>query len=289
MDNEVKFTDEELLRELSTRFAQNQEMLKELEELNKKLIDSEMMKSYFLSNIKNEIVNPISAILGLSLGLINNENDQQMVARSINLIYEEAFNLGFQLRNIFAAAKIEAGETNLEMSIVEISSLIESLCDSHKFLADKKKLTIKTSIPPKLSFKTDSNKLSSVFTNLLSNAIKFSKENDIINIQVTTNEDKELSISIQDNGIGINEEDQHTIFDRFKQLDSGTTKQFIGHGLGLSIASSYLDSLGGSIAFDCEIDNGCCFNVMIPEGQEDAFQYSYSENSFFFDSNGEIF
>ena len=116
-----KLTDEELIEELRRRMTTNTRSLEELKELNEKLLEvnkkleeSEALKSHFISNITNEIINPFTSILGLSRSIlaVKKENWKKVISM-VALIHSEAFNLDFQLRNIFLAAKIEASPEEL--------------------------------------------------------------------------------------------------------------------------------------------------------------------------------
>jgi len=113
-----KITDEELLQELEKRFSENknsikelQKLTKQLKEVNGRLEESESLKSHFISNITNEIINPFAAILGLSRNILDvKKEDWNKVISMVQMIHSEAFHLDFQLKNIFAAAKLEAGD-----------------------------------------------------------------------------------------------------------------------------------------------------------------------------------
>ena len=99
-----KLTDQQFIEELSERFEQIKEqrrLLDELEQVNKKLMESESVKTQFLSNIRNEINNPLSAILGLAEKLKHKPDDKARVKHLASLIHQETFHLDFQLKNIF--------------------------------------------------------------------------------------------------------------------------------------------------------------------------------------------
>ena len=109
-----KLSDQELIEELQKRFAQNKVTIQELKDstdelktVNKKLEESESLKSHFISNITNEIINPFTSILALSRSIlqVKKENWKRVISM-VAMIHSEAFNLDFQLRNIFLAAKI---------------------------------------------------------------------------------------------------------------------------------------------------------------------------------------
>ncbi len=294
----IKVSDEELLDELRRRMMANirsldefKHLTNELKIVNKKLEESEAMKSHFISNITNEIVNPFTSILGLSRAILSVDKENwKKVLSMVALIHSEAFELDFQLKNIFAAAKIEAGEIFPETSRVEIRSLMKSLIDSFVLEAKKKKLVfdfvfdIKTDENETFYFKTDAEKLKLILSNLLANAIKYSHPEDSINLKAWI-EDDVLFASVQDFGIGVSEENQHIIFDRFKRVDSGISSINRGHGLGLSINKALLDILGGTISLKSEFGKGATFTISIPQAVEDSFLTASDGNEIFFDDN----
>ena len=128
-----RLTDEELIAELKERFAFNlkalddlREMTGKLEEMNTKLQESESVKGHFLSNIRNEINNPLTSIMGLSTQFMGNKQcDPERCADISRMIYLEAFHLDFQLQNIFMAAELEAGEAEPAFSRVDILRIVD--------------------------------------------------------------------------------------------------------------------------------------------------------------------
>lgn len=296
-----KFTDEELIDELRNRFRMNREALEELQELNrelrivnKKLEESESLKSHFISNITNEIINPFTSILGLAKHILSvKKEDWKTVISMVALIHSEAFNLDFQLKNIFVAAKFEAGEINPEILNVDVKTVVENVVEAFKFEAKKKNIALNFDFPiaPKegdiFYFKTDPEKLKLILSNLLSNAIKFSFDNQHIDIKARL-EETTLKISVEDFGTGISEDNQKKIFDRFKRLDTGINSINRGHGLGLSINKAILDLLKGTIDIQSEIGKGSTFTVSIPEAQSETAGFSSDGNDYLFEEE-EIF
>ncbi len=276
-----KLTDSELIEELNKRFKENEKafnalkiMTKKLENLNAKLHDSETLKSSFLSNIKNEINNPLTSILLMSKELISGEPlDAETLSSLGRMIHSEAFSLNSQLRNIFAAAEFESGNATLCISKININSLLGSTIESLQHKADRK--AVKVNYTPaggsesETSFNSDPDKLHLIIFNLLGNAIEFSSEGGQVEL-MAWKQDGNLYISVKDYGTGIDRTDQDKIFDRFKQLDSGVTKNHLGHGLGLSIVKAAIDILNGTISVESEKEKGCVFTVSIPEAEEDT-------------------
>ncbi|MFW6227201.1 MAG: sensor histidine kinase [Bacteroidota bacterium] len=286
-----RISDKELLEELQRRFDENKQSMKELQAVNKKLEESEALKSHFISNITNEIINPFTSILALSKSILSvKKEDWKKVISMVALIHSEAFNLDFQLRNIFMAAKIEAGELNPEVMDVDIVKLIENTMDSFRIEANKKKVQIMFShnVPENEgevnTFKTDPEKLRIILTNLLSNAVKFSFEDSNIEVSVN-NADGILELTVKDYGCGLSNKNQQIIYDRFKRLDSGINSLNRGHGLGLSISKALIDLLNGKIHVSSQINKGTTFTVSLTEFETISQGFSSSGDEFMFDDS----
>ena len=291
-----RLTDSELIEELRKRSEDNSRalhdlkmMTEKLESLNKKLQESEKLKSNFLSNIRNEINNPLTSILCISKVIM--DGDEKEIENIISMsesIYKEAFSLDFQLRNIFAAAELEAGEAFPSISRIDVDMIINGVIDQFKRRAEEKKMVVSyvtmESAGEDPSLMSDAEKLQIVVANLLSNAIEFSHDGGSVEIKAMR-AGTDLAISVQDHGVGIDESEQNTIFDRFKQLDTGVTKSHLGHGLGASITKAVVDLLNGSISVSSEKDSGSLFTIFIPEaeGGSDLDMYSGDSNEFFFE------
>ncbi len=297
-----ELTDQELLAELQKRFDQNRKALEELKllntelhQVNKKLEESEALKSHFISNITNEIINPFTSILGLSKAILSVDKENwKKVISMVALIHSEAFNLDFQFRNIFVAAKIEAGEIQPEIMLVDVNNLLESVIESFKYELRKKNLKIDyqynvvKSIEQPHLFKTDPEKLKLIVANLLSNAINFSFEGSLVEVLAYRMPNK-LKIMVRDHGIGISKENHKIIFDRFKRLDTGINSLNRGHGLGLSVNKAIIEMLNGEISIESELGKGACFTIVIPEADTLTADFASDANEMFFDQDTEIF
>lgn len=295
----MRLTDLELLDELKSRFDENTSSLKQMNELNlqlmelnRKLEESERMKSNFLSNIRNEIVNPFASILGLAThiqacGSDNIERIRQMAA----MIYSEAFSLDFQLQNIFAAAEIEAGDLQPYFSVVDVEALFNSVFDSFNPELQKKGITLSLECSlGSYPFKGDAEGLSLIFANLLSNSIKFSHNGGKIDIRLAL-EDECLQVVFTDYGIGMDEGEQTIIFDRFKRVNSSINTLNSGNGLGLTVVQAVVDALNGTIAVVSRKGEGSTFRVSIPEAMssDNVKGYTTDVNEIMFDFDNEIF
>lgn len=289
-----ELTDRELLEELQRRFDKNREMLeaereliKQLNEVNQKLVESEKVKTNFLSNIRNEINNPLASILELSKNLSLGTVPVDMQQKCAEMIQSEAFELDFQLRNIFVSAELEAGEAPLSVISVNVRSLIESVIDSYSRKITRKGIVlhVQHGIDDGVIFRSDAEKLHLILSNLLSNAIQFNHDNGSVTI-VSDLKDGVLSVSVSDTGIGMEAADLQNIYNRFHQIEAGSTKTYGGHGLGLSVTKALLDIIDGTIEVKSETGKGTLFTIKVKEleGNQNEDVFSSDGNDFLFDS-----
>ena len=266
----------------------NQNLNQQLIRLNQKLKDAESMKSHFISNIMNELVNPFASVLGLAQSIMSLNDVQISKARSLaKLIYQEAYKLEFQLNNIFMAARIEAGEATLDGKKVKIRALCESILDQFALWIEKKSLVMdfqyqeEPSGEAKATFVTDPEKLKIVLINLLDNAIKFSPEKGVISFHVHHQPSKVI-FRITDQGKGMDSRRIPDIYDRFKQLDSGIHTSNSGYGLGLSVSAALIDLMGGRLNISSQEKKGTESLLSIPQLKEYDDDTASDMNEIFF-------
>jgi signal transduction histidine kinase len=298
-ENMKHISDEQLVEELKFRLEQSSKSLYDLSVVNRKLIEmnhrleeSETLKSNFLSNIRNEIVDPLNAIIGLTSQLAELVKKPE-ISGVVAMILSEALNLDFQLRNIFMAAELEAGEAVPTIEHVEVSSVVSGILEGFSAHARDKQVSLRFNLlgadqEGKLWFSSDAQKMQVIVANLVANAIEFSAVGKEVLVLVEKVENK-LVIQVQDQGVGIAEGNLNTIFNRFVQLDTGATRAHHGHGLGLSIVKSLLDLLQGDIQVSSQVGIGSLFKITLPESCSDSDDMVFSEggNLFIFDTMDE--
>ncbi len=273
----------ELENQLQKKTEMEQVLLKEIERLSTKVLHAEQQRSHFLSNILNEINNPLTSILGLSKSIMHAAYDNaELVHKQANLVFEEAFDLDYQMRNIFAAAKIEAGLLSPKPGKVNLNKLVINLLNDFQFKVSKKKLNLQVELDPETPqfYCTDAALLFGILINLIGNAIEFSPIGSTISIKGQMLEN-EFYITIKDDGNGISDEDQLTIFERFRQLDFGPNKLHRGNGLGLSVVKEYVDVIGGSLRLESSKGRGSTFYLAIPSMEHQKEQTAESKEVIF--------
>ncbi|MDT8421742.1 MAG: HAMP domain-containing sensor histidine kinase [Desulfuromonadales bacterium] len=286
--------DQELVDTIRDRLDSNRkalhdlrEVTRQLEMMNRKLQESEALKSHFLSNIRNEINNPLTSIMGLSRQLIAKPDAVENTALVGPMIYLEAFNLDFQLQNIFIAAELEAGESLPAYARVDVAGVVDTVLDQQGHQLSRKNIALKVTVEKPLLFVSDAHKLQIIIMNLLSNALEFSPDGGEVEIRAEPR-DGGLYLMVRDGGIGIAAADQDQVFDRFKQLESGTTKRHPGHGLGLSICKSLAELMEGSVTLVSAPGEGCRVEVFLPEVSIDVNMTAQDSNVFLFDEPEEF-
>jgi signal transduction histidine kinase len=261
-----------LLKELAKRLSENSsiqatEEIARLEEetrqLGMRLRESENGKSQFLSNVRNEINNPLASILGLAAS-ITGLTSEEKIRHMSELIEQQAAELNFQMRNIVMAAEIESGELTKICSRVDIGSLVENQVESLKHRINTHGAHLELNLEQHLKFRTDSNILQIICLNLLANAIEYCGSNKIVMIDVMR-KDNHLELSVRDFGSGIDPSVQAELFQRFKQGETGLRKKHCGHGLGLCIVKELTNYLDGQIEFHSTPGHGTAFRLTIPE------------------------
>ena len=285
------YTNDDLFAELKFRFELNRSALselqtvsRELENLNRKLQASEAMKGHFLSNIRNEINNPLTSISGLARHLMTGRCAPEQVSEIAGMIYSEAFDLDFQLRNIFVAAELEAGEAQPEFCNVEMESLLKNtvaLLARHLAFKEINVIEAVTNSTSSPLFVSDAQMLQVMLGNLLMNAIEFSPVGGTVGVEMQISPTG-LQLSVADHGSGIDSADQQKIFDRFVQMESGTTRTHHGHGLGLSITRALVELLGGRVTVVSARGAGAKFNLDIPAPQLAATVSLHASDGNFF-------
>lgn len=220
-------------------------------------------KSEFLSIMSHEIRTPLNAIIGL-IYIMEKENSLQSFQENIEVLKHSAQNLFLLINDILDFSKIEAGKVDIEKIPFNLKELVYQIAKSMEARASENLNTIEvvvdTDFVPNLI--SDPLRINQVITNLVSNAVKFTYEGKIQirlkQIAVQSNFST-FKIEVIDTGIGIDPAKFETIFEKFSQAETKTSRLYGGTGLGLVITKKLLDLLGSEIKFESEVGKGSNF------------------------------
>lgn len=284
------WTDEQLLEALHLRLEEQRRSMAELtamtlklEKLNRKLQDSEALKSRFLANIRNEINNPLTSIMGLANTLAVGNADPKRSALAGRMIYDEAFYLDFQFQNIFMAAELEAGEIAPSFARMDIAGLLDGVIDLLRHRFEPKGVSVVVQGANTIPFVSDPRMLHLMLLNLLANAIEYSPEEGQVTIEAQCR-DRNLTIDVRDQGPGVAEATRPILFDRFCPAAQDSRKSHRGHGLGLSLSRAMAEAQGGQVLLLAHYGPGALFRIVLPEPQVEVEVLAPEGNLFLFDS-----
>ena len=234
-----------------------------------KALESDNLKSAFLANISHEIRTPMNGILGF-VDLLKDESLSLETRNTyVNIITKSSKQLLQIIDDIIDISKIEANQVKIDINECLINNTIKDLLlfyQNDKALIEKSNLQLKYQITlddEHAKIFTDESRLRQILMNLLDNAAKFTIEGEIV-IGYKLIENKIIEFFVKDTGIGINLDQQHLVFERFRQADSSATRTYGGTGLGLSISEGLVKLLGGLIWFESEPGQGATFYFSIP-------------------------
>ena len=260
-------------------------LYQEIIDTNKKLEKLEKLKSEFISIVSHELRTPLTSIKNSIDILLSGRCGENTPSKDkfLNMAKQNVTRLSGIINDLLDISKIEAGKMDFHFRPVNINSVVDYVKNALSGLAKEKNIEIISYDNPNLpEVMADSQRLEQVLTNLLSNAIKFTPDNKTIKIHTSVKNISEIQypecfsndmqklkgdyilVSVEDEGIGIEENELLHVFDKFAQIENSLSRKVGGSGLGLPIAKQLLEAHSGAIWCESEVNKGSKFYFVLP-------------------------
>ncbi len=253
------------------RYELNRLKLKNQLKVEKIEIDTlrnlDQLKSHFFANISHEFRTPLTLILG-QIESVLSSNIETKEKGKLQVATRNARRLLTLINQLLDLSKLEAGSMELNAGQHNIVSFLKSLFYSFESLADNQKITLRFETQlENIPVVFDPDKMEKVFYNLVSNAFKFTSAQGEIKVSLKIIEPSKVEICVKDTGIGIPADRISHIFDRFYQIDSSSTREHEGTGIGLALTKELVELHRGKISVKSELNEGTVFIIHLPLGE----------------------
>jgi two-component system phosphate regulon sensor histidine kinase PhoR len=230
-----------------------------------RLKELEKIRRDFVANVSHELRTPLTTIKGYAETLLEGALKEEVASQFVQVIKRHSDRLEKIVEDLLILSKIESKEFQLRIESLSVSDLVGDVLDFLKEPLNKKRISVSIGdLPPTLRVYGDRQYLEQVLINILDNAIKYGHERGKLIISATETDQKEVEISVKDDGIGIPKEDLSRVFERFYRVDKGRSHELGGTGLGLSIVKHIVQAHGGRVWAESQLGEGSTFYFTLP-------------------------
>jgi two-component system sensor histidine kinase SenX3 len=224
------------------------------------------MRRDFVANVSHELKTPVGA-LALLAETLADETDPGVVRRLSERMRDEAFRVGRMIDDLLVLSRIESGDS-LVVEQVAVSVILDEAVDRVRPVADHRGVAVQLlDVDPGTVIVADRRQLTSAVFNVLENAVKYSERGSSVQVRVVE-DGGDVSIVVQDHGIGIPTRDLERIFERFYRVDKARSRETGGTGLGLAIVRHILRNHGGEVQVVSREGEGSTFTLLVPRRHE---------------------
>jgi two-component system phosphate regulon sensor histidine kinase PhoR len=238
------------------------ELVKSVNHMALELGQLEKMRQQFIANVSHEIQSPLTSIRGFAKVLRDNQLSPEDKARYLSIIEAESMRLSKLSDNLLKLASLEAEAIQFQPKPYRLDKQLRGLILAGEPQWLEKEIELEVFLD-EVTITADEEMLSQVWINLIQNSIKFTPEGGKIRVELHQRNDT-IEFAISDTGIGITEEDQDHIFERFYKADRSRERSNKGSGLGLAIAKKIIEMHHGAIGVQSKLGEGATFTVSLP-------------------------
>jgi two-component system phosphate regulon sensor histidine kinase PhoR len=231
---------------------------------NLKYLDA--VKKDLVANVSHELKTPVTTIKGFIETLRDGAiGDRKNAERFLDIVLKHIERLNLLIDDLLILARLEQGtsEEKIELEILPVKPILESVVEDNVIKAHHKKIEINIKCDPDISARVNKHLLEQAIGNLLDNAIKYSDKKTRIEVGAYV-KDEILNIYIDDEGYGIAEEHIPRLFERFYRIDKARSREEGGTGLGLAIVKHLINVLGGTVEVNSVSGKGSIFTIKLP-------------------------
>ncbi len=231
----------------------------------------ERLRRDFVTNVSHELKTPLTSIQAYADTLMDgaiddSEHNRKFLAR----IVEQAERLRMLIMDLIGLARIESSHQALELSEIDLGKVIRQCVETHSALAQAKGVSLQSDIAEGVSpILAEPEGMQTILNNLVRNGLAYTPKSGRVEIRLFQREDS-VMLEVADTGIGIPQEHQPRIFERFYRVDKARSREVGGTGLGLAITRHLVEQYGGEINVESEPDQGSCFQVCFPVPHQKA-------------------
>ena len=224
----------------------------------------DIMRKEFVANVSHELKTPITTIKSYAETLLERDLDESTSQKFLTVIDNECDRMARLVKDLLQLSNLDYKKTNWKRAEISLGDTLNDIISKLDLLFKEKDQKVVTNIQENMeNIVVDKDGIEQVILNIISNAIKYTDKHGEIEIQSYQNEDN-LIIKISDNGIGIPDEDQERIFERFYRVEKGRSRELGGTGLGLAIAKEIIEAHDGQIILKSESGQGTTVELHLP-------------------------
>ena len=253
-------------RQLEQKSRELETATNELRSANQRLQELDRLKDDFISTVTHELRTPLTSIRAFTEILNDNPGlDQAQRGKFLGIIIKESERLTRLINQVLDLAKIESGNAEWNTAQIDMRDVVEDSLSAVSQLFRDERIALRKTLPDHVPpIVADRDRLMQVMLNLLSNAAKFC-ERDEKQVRISLRQqDSYLRVDVADNGVGISEEDQRVIFEKFRQGGDTLSRKPKGSGLGLAISRQIIDHFGGRLWVSSRVGEGSTFSFTLP-------------------------
>ena len=225
------------------------------------------MKTDFISVVSHELRTPLTSIKGYTDLLLSGATGEvsELQAEFLGIIQSSTTRLSNLINDILDISRIESGSIQIKHEPIDYRRIVSDTLRLMKAAADEKQISMDASLPESIPpVRGDTDKVTQVLANLVSNAIKYTPQGGWVKVSLEVTGEASVTTCVADSGIGVADEDQPKLFQKFFRADNTSTREAGGTGLGLVIAKTIIELLGGAIWVESEPGRGSRFSFTLP-------------------------